>query len=1077
MASIMELISQLDDKKTAESALVALTQAFESEGRKHAPLAARFFAQIVDKTNEKDKKIYAAAINASKAAVAVMDVNATSMIVPVLVAGLGTKAKQPQKETCLAIIEGLANNAPLQISRELILLIGLVADLMNDIKKEVRTAASSAMTAICGTTGNKDIEPFIPTVIRANADIKSVPECVEALAGCIFVQNVEGPVLAVTTPVLQRGLNERDEQVKRKCCVILDNMCKLVEDPKEVLPLMPRLQPLLKKTAEAMSDPEARAMAERAYATLMKAAGDVEDVAVKVDREAAQAEVSKLVEGDEDTIKYAANLAASMTDLNIIQPEAWEAALKDLFADNAWVETLRASMANALGAGKEEEDDDEEGEDLYKGNFTLAYGSITLLRDTRLRLKKNMVYGLLGGNNCGKTTLMRAIANEQVEGFPKKDELRTVFVEHEIEEREVGLHQEGGVEGVFCEGCEPSMLPGDKGKCWFCNESWPCSQQAWPVYNVDLSGADWVVDTCNNVYELEPKIVRADAVKVMEEIGFGNQEAGVGLDRAADLSNGVTTYSGGWKMKMQLCAAQMMNADILMLDEPTGHLDVNNIIMIKNWLRAFPGTIIATSHDSGFLNDMTTHIIDFEERKLKVFKGEVGSTLDRFVDRYPEKRSYFELKNDKVKFVFPEPGPLEGVKSKGKTILKMVDATFTYPTKSVPTIFDINVQVCMLSRIAIIGANGAGKSTAIKLLVGEAKPGKGTVWKAPGMRMAYVAQHAFHHLEKHLTKTPVQYILQRFAGNDDAESLEFKNREASEDEEKLRAMPWCVDIKSLELRKCLTTDDKEGKADRAMAIVPEAILNRRKNKAKKYEYETKWQNKPVDAASWIERETLIAMGFIKLVQREDEKQAAAAGLMSKQLTQPAVEKHLAEFAISAEAASHTNISALSGGQKVKVVIAAAMWQNPHILILDEPTNYLDREGLGALTMAIKDFGGGIIIISHNREFADTVANEKWVMDKGRLRAEGGVDMSKDVDFGKGGGEDEVFDGAGNKIDVKRDNMSDKDKKKKIKEMEKKLKDHNKKECMEEEAMYEMMDLLEKLKSEVEGLKSGGVAAN
>merc|ERR1712195_433119 len=114
---------------------------------------------------------------------------------------------------------------------------------------------------------------------------------------------------------------------------------------------------------------------------------------------------------------------------------------------------------------------------------------------------------------------------------------------------------------------------------------------------------------------------------------------------------------------------QMMNADILMLDEPTGHLDVNNII---------------------------THIIDFEERKLKVFKGEVGSTLDRFVDKYPEKRSYFELKNDKVKFVFPEPGPLEGVKSKGKTILKMVDATFTYPTKSVPTIFDINVQVCML---------------------------------------------------------------------------------------------------------------------------------------------------------------------------------------------------------------------------------------------------------------------------------------------------------------------------------------------------------------------------------------------
>merc|ERR1712070_769743 len=158
----------------------------------------------------------------------------------------------------------------------------------------------------------------------------------------------------------------------------------------------------------------------------------------------------------------------------------------------------------------------------------------------------------------------------------------------------------------------------------------------------------------------------------------------------------------------------------------------------------------------------------------------------------------------------------------------MVDATFTYPTKSVPTIMDINLSVCMLSRVAVIGANGAGKSTAIKLLVGETKPDKGSIMKASGLRMAYVAQHAFHHLEKHLTKTPTEYILQRFAGNDDAESLEFKNTEASADEEKLRAVLWCIDAKSLELRKCDMSDCKEGKADRANAVKPEALLNRRK---------------------------------------------------------------------------------------------------------------------------------------------------------------------------------------------------------------------------------------------------------
>ncbi len=83
-------------------------------------------------------------------------------------------------------------------------------------------------------------------------------------------------------------------------------------------------------------------------------------------------------------------------------------------------------------------EDTEEGIDLYKGSFSLAYGALTLLNNVNAHLKRNRFYGLLGPNNCGKTTLMRAIANEQVEGFPKRDELRTIFVEHEIQERVVG---------------------------------------------------------------------------------------------------------------------------------------------------------------------------------------------------------------------------------------------------------------------------------------------------------------------------------------------------------------------------------------------------------------------------------------------------------------------------------------------------------------------------------------------------------------------------------------------------------------------------------------------------------------
>merc|ERR1712013_231325 len=304
---------------------------------------------------------------------------------------------------------------------------------------------------------------------------------------------------------------------------------------------------------------------------------------------------------------------------------------------------------------------------------------------------------------------------------------------------------------------------------------------------------------------------------------------------------------------------------------------------------------------------------------------------------------------------------------------------------------DVSLTVSQVSRVAVIGANGADKSTAIKVLVGEQKPSEGSIWKAAGLRMAYVAQHAFHHLEKHMQETPTEYIMWRFAGNDDKESLEFKSSELSVDEEKARATKWCIDGASGDVRRCTDPkeDAKKAKADEAAAVVPDAIVNRRqKKKEKTFEYEVKWQFKPIESNVWVEKEILIKMGYLKLVQREDERQAAMAGLMSKQLTQPSIEKHLGDFGVDPESASHTQINQLSGGMKVKVVLAACMWQNPHILILDEPTNYLDRNGLGALVLAIKDYKGGVLIISHNKEFCDNVATEKWIMKGGHLRIEG-----------------------------------------------------------------------------------------
>merc|ERR1719169_310587 len=443
------------------------------------------------------------------------------------------------------------------------------------------------------------------------------------------------------------------------------------------------------------------------------------------------------------------------------------------------IEDLRTKMDVASKPQEEIEEEDTEGVDLYKGSFSLAYGTLTLLRDTKMHLKRGKFYALLGPNQCGKTTLMRAIAKEQLEGFPKRDELRSIFVEHEIEEEEVDVQEDG-----------------------------------FPIFSVDKPGWWWVVHTCNDIYKLDPPVTEDQVKELMKETGFGY--AG-GPDCAAHMDNPVTTYSGGWKMKMQLCAAKLMNADVLMLDEPTGHLDVNNIKWLEDWLEAFPGSIICTSHFSPFLDKMCTHIIDFQDRKLKTFKGEKGKCLTEFVEKYPEKKAYFELSNETMAFTFPAPGPLEGVKSRTKVILRMNNVTFTYPSKDKPTIMDVNLTVSQVSRVAVVGANGAGKSTAIKVLVGESKPTEGSIWKAAGLRMAYVAQHAFHHLEKHMQKTATEYIMWRFAGDDDKESLEFKNMELSVDEEKARATKWCIDGVTGTARRCTDPKDdpKKAKQDEA----------------------------------------------------------------------------------------------------------------------------------------------------------------------------------------------------------------------------------------------------------------------
>jgi len=1034
-----DCIAKLGNKKTALEGLQEFESLFTKANAKDQVCLYSHVPKLMDTCGDKVKTVAGAAIAIINLMYDAVGAWSGGYVLPLLKASLESKAKPEVKCVACDMVESFAKKHPQSMALEIEWLVPLLSFLMNDVKKEVKTKAKAAMIAVTECSGNQDLQKFASTIVKAQEEAKNVPECVEELAGCIFVQNVEAPALAVLTPVLIRGLNERTDATKRRCCVIVDNMCKLIDDPREGSPLMADVRRLVIKAAESVSDPDAREMAERAVKSIEKQAGAGTFVEQDFKAFATKGGIScdALLE---EELKFCSNAAYQLVKAKKAS-KAGEAFGIFGFDADACERMIEAMSSNASAEEYEFIDDDQASPDLYKGSFSLAYGTCTLLRETKLHLKKHKFYGLLGPTNCGKTTFMRAVSQEKVEGFPKRDELVTIFVEHDVEEREI----------------EPP------------SKEWPTGKM-----NIDLNGWQFVMDMCNNFYKKQPPLEEETVLQALGDVGFKHKDRGVNLTAAADMNNPITTYSGGWKVKMQLACAQLINADILMIDDPTGHLDVKNIVWVTEWLGHFPGSIIATSANTTFMNKMCTHIVDFQDRKLRQFKAAKGEVLSKYVEAYPEKSAYFELSDKNEKWVFPLPGTLEGVKSRGRTILKMNDVTFKYPTHEKNTVEHISLTVCMASRVAVVGANGAGKSTAIKLLIGEIKPETGSIWRHQNMRLAYVAQHAFHHLEKHLDKTAVDYILWRFAGADDRESLENQHKEINVDDEKKRVQPWFICPRVLEVKKCSMSDDKDGKAERAAAIIPEAILNRQKHtKTKKYIYEIKWFNKGLDSTNWVERETLLEMGFSKIVNKKDEQEAAAAGLMAKALTAPSVEKALKDFGLDNESASHNPIGSLSHGQKVKVVICASCWQNPHIIILDEPTNYLDRDGLGALVSGLEAYQGGVVIISHNTEFCDSVCTQKWIMEKslvtgaGQLREEGEIKVDGEIQVVEG--PDEVYDESGNKIDVKKNKpMEARDIKKAIKEIEKKLKDNKKKATLSEDDMWELQDKLTELTSALEG---------
>lgn len=334
-------------------------------------------------------------------------------------------------------------------------------------------------------------------------------------------------------------------------------MAKLVDSPITVRPFIPKLLPGLIKVESTIGDPEARGVVGKAIATLRQVGevpeGDGSDLPPHKLADTgillhSLAAIYKQLGGEAHVahvaVIYAASLAADLVNAKEFDVPQWDSLAPYLAfaastpdAISVTHEWVVRSATQDLDEG-EVLDDEEEGEDLCDCQFSLAYGAKILLNTATLRLKRGHRYGLCGKNGTGKSTLMRAITNgyvffqhlmismtnvpsRQVEGFPSPDEVRTFYVEHDIDGSEE-----------------------------------------------DTSVLEFILS--------DKRILasEAESIETLASVGFSDERQ----------AQSIGSLSGGWKMKLALARAMLFKADILLLDEPTNHLDVINVAWLESYL-------------------------------------------------------------------------------------------------------------------------------------------------------------------------------------------------------------------------------------------------------------------------------------------------------------------------------------------------------------------------------------------------------------------------------------------------------------------------------------------------------------
>jgi ATP-binding cassette subfamily F protein 3 len=506
---------------------------------------------------------------------------------------------------------------------------------------------------------------------------------------------------------------------------------------------------------------------------------------------------------------------------------------------------------------------------LTISNITYRIGGRTILENCTVNIMDGWKAGIIGVNGAGKSTLFKIIAGDlQADGgkVSISANQKLGMVRQDIPQTDDSL-----LDIVLASHEEMAAL-------WKASETETDPQKISDIYE--------------RLSELDAYSAPSKAGALLMGLGFSEDQ----------LAEPFSSFSGGWQMRVALAAALFVEPEILLLDEPTNHLDLEAIMWLESYLVNYPHTLLIISHDREVLNKCIDHVVHVENKSVTLYTGNYDTFeqeraqkrglqqktfekqqahrahMQKFVDRFKAQASKARQAQSRMKalermdvvdaviadravrFTFPNPEEIPS------PMLSINHADIGY-TDDISILKNIHENIDNDDRIALLGANGNGKSTLMKLIAGKLGVQKGSIFRAGKLRIGYFSQHQTEELDVESTPYHAMY-----------------------------------------------------------SIMKQSLPN---------------------------------------------------------VNEPTVRAKLGAFGFSRELADN-KIASLSGGEKARLLFAFMSFDAPHLLLLDEPTNHLDIDAREALVHALNTYQGAIVIVSHDPNMVERVADRLWLVKDGAV---------------------------------------------------------------------------------------------